>query len=63
MNSNSSSNEGVQNIADFQDRAIPLSDIAAGSERAGGTRSANEGIYPLASFEDQAQQPGPLGVL
>jgi hypothetical protein len=56
---NKSKNEGIRVIADFKDRAIPLSgpDPEPSSSRPA-TRSANQEIILLADFRDQAQ---PLG--
>jgi RNA polymerase sigma-70 factor (ECF subfamily) len=56
MSGKSNKNDGVRIIANFKDRAIPLS--GARSQQDAGrlaSRSANQGIIPLAEFGDQAQ--------
>jgi hypothetical protein len=56
MNNESSRNEGVTNIAEFDDKAIPLSEAAEKNQSARhATRSVNEAIHPLAEFSDRAQ--------
>ena len=55
MSSKASRNQGVQIIAAFEDRAVPLN-TSAGMDRAGqASRSANEGIHLFAAFEDDVQ--------
>jgi hypothetical protein len=60
MKGDSSRNEGIRNIAEFHDRAIPVSEGAEGLPNAGiarqASRSVNEGIRPLAEFAGPVQQ-------
>jgi hypothetical protein len=53
--SGASRNQGVQIIASFDDRAIPLNAPAGTDETSRASCSVNKGIRLLADFEDDAQ--------
>jgi hypothetical protein len=56
MNNESSRNDGVTNIAVFDDKAIPLSGATEKDRTARhATRSVNEPIHQIAVFDDKAQ--------
>jgi hypothetical protein len=60
MKGDSSRNEGICNIAEFHDHAIPRSEGSDGSANGGvsrqASRSVNEGIHALAEFAGPVQQ-------
>jgi hypothetical protein len=55
MSSNASRNQGVQIVAAFEDRAIPLNSPADMDRSGQASRSANDGIRFLAEFADYVQ--------
>jgi hypothetical protein len=60
MQGDSARNEGIRNIAEFHDRAIPLWEASDGSANAGVARptspSVNEGVRLLMEFAEPVQQ-------
>jgi hypothetical protein len=54
MHEKSSRNQEIRPIADFRDRAIPLSDAVADHAQPAASQSVNQVIHPFADFRDKA---------